>query len=65
MHFTVVPKTCPHLKLCNLEQGADSATPTTRSKTVTFDLKTKCLFCKLSKIRGEPRLVRILSDDSR
>ena len=65
MHLTVVLKTCPYLKtFCNLEEGSDSATPTTRSKTLVFHLKTTCLFCNLSKHRGGTQLVRILSDDT-
>ena len=48
----------------NLEEGSGSSTPSTRSKTLSLDFKTKCLFCKLSKRKGDTNLIRIYSDET-
>ena len=44
------------------EKEADSATPTTLSKTITFDVKTECLFLKITKTQRRHKIEKIKSN---
>ena len=44
------------------EKEADSATPTTLSKTITSDVKTECLFLKITKTQRRHKIEKIKSN---
>ena len=45
-----------------IEEQAENDTHAARSKTILFDLESKCLFYKREKHKGDNRLVRILCE---